>query len=109
MADDSDGVLEEAGGQMRIALMTATQMAEKFSRLREELTRRAQAQTEQQTRELRARFEADRNAAHAAVAPTDRPEWWNTATVQDVAEMYQTARAWEPVDENLAAAAAAHA
>lgn len=105
MADESDGVLEEAGGQMRIALMAATQMAEKFSRLREELARRAQAQTEQETRELRVRFEADRNAARAAVAPTARPEWWNTATVQDVAEMYQTARAWEPVDENLAAAA----
>jgi hypothetical protein len=105
MAEESDGVIEEAGGQMRIALMAATQMAEKFSRLREELTRRAEAQTEQQTRELRARFEADRNAARATVAPTARPEWWNTASVQDVAEMYQTARAWEPVDEDLASAA----
>jgi len=105
MAEESDGVIEEAGGQMRIALMAATQMAEKFSRLREELTRRAEAQTEQQTRELRARFDADRNAARATVAPTARPEWWNTASVQDVAEMYQTARAWEPVDEDLASAA----
>jgi colicin import membrane protein len=105
MADESDGVIEEAGGQMRIALMAATQMAEKFSRLREELTRRAQAQAEQQTRELRARFDADRNAARATVAPTARPEWWNTASVQDVAETYQTARAWEPVDEDLAKAA----
>jgi len=105
MADESDGVIEEAGGQMRVALMAATQMAEKFSRLREELTRRAQAQTEQQTRELRARFDADRNAARATVAPTARPEWWITASVQDVAEMYQTARAWEPVDEDLARAA----
>jgi hypothetical protein len=105
MAEESDGVIEEAGGQMRIALMAATQMAEKFSRLREELTRRAEAQTEQQTRELRARFDADRNAARATVAPTARPEWWNTASVQDVAEMYQTARAWEPVGEDLASAA----
>jgi hypothetical protein len=105
MADESDGVIEQAGGQMRVALMAATQMAEKFARLREELTRRAQAQTEQQTRELRVRFDAERDAARASVAPTARPEWWNTASVQDVAEMYQTARAWEPVDENLAAAA----
>lgn len=105
MAEESDGVIEEVGGQMRIALMAATQMAEKFSRLREELTRRAQAQTEQQTRELRVRFDADRNAARATVAPTARPEWWNTASVQDVAEMYQTRRAWEPVDEDMASAA----
>lgn len=105
MADESDGVIEEAGGQMRVALMAATQVAEKFSRLREELARRAQAQTEQQTRELRVRFDAERNAARATVAPTARPEWWNTASVQDVAEMYQTARAWEPVDEDLAQAA----
>lgn len=105
MADESDGVIEEAGGQMRVALMAATQVAEKFSRLREELTRRAQAQTEQQTRELRVRFDAERNAARATVAPTARPEWWNTASVQDVAEMYQTARAWAPVDGGLAQAA----
>jgi len=105
MADESDGVIEEAGGQMRVALMAATQVAEKFSRLREELARRAQAQTEQQTRELRVRFDAERNAARATVAPTARPEWWNTASVQDVAEMYQTAHAWEPVDEDLAQAA----
>lgn len=105
MAEESDGVIEEAGGQMRSALMAATQMAEKFSRLREELTRRAQAQTEQQTRELRVRFDADRNAARAAVAPTARPEWWENASVQDVADTYQTARAWEPVDEDLARAA----
>lgn len=103
MADESDGVIEEAGGQMRVALMAATQMAEKFSRLREELARRAQAQTEQQTRELRVRFDADRNAARATVAPTARPEWWHTASVQDVAEMYQTARAWEDVDTDIAA------
>ncbi|MCE0459446.1 hypothetical protein [Curtobacterium flaccumfaciens] len=105
MADESDGVIEEARGQMRVALMAATQMAEKFSRLREELTRRAQADTEQRTHELRVRFDAERNAASATVAPTARPEWWNTASVQDVAEMYQTVRAWEPVDEDLAQAA----
>jgi hypothetical protein len=106
MAEEADGVIEEAGGQLRIALMTATQIAEKFARLREDLARQQQARTEQQTRELRVRFDAERDAARAAVAPTSRPEWWATATVDDIAEAYETAHAWEPVDEDLAQRAA---
>lgn len=106
MAEEADGVIEEVGGQLRIALMTATQIAEKFARLREDLARQQQARTEQQTRELRVRFDAERDAARAAVAPTSRPEWWATATVDDIAEAYQTAHAWEPVDEDLAQRAA---
>ena len=102
MADEPDGVIEEAGGQMRVALMAAAQMAEKFSRLREELNRRAQAQTEQHTRELRARKDAERNAARAELAPTERVEWWKTATVKDVADKYQTAHAWEDDDKDIA-------
>lgn len=34
-----------------------------------------------------------------------RAEWWNTVSAQDVAEIHQTARAREPVDEELVQAA----
>lgn len=34
-----------------------------------------------------------------------RAEWWNAVSAQDVAEIHQTARAREPVDEELAQAA----
>jgi hypothetical protein len=105
MAEESDEVVEEGAGQLRIALAAAAQMAEKFARLREDLARQQQARTEQQNRELRVRFDGERDAARASVAPTARDGWWETATVNDVADAYETAHAWEPVDPDLATSA----
>ena len=102
MADESDGVGEAFDGQMRVALTVATQMAERFARLREELARTAQARTEQQTKELQARFDAERNAALASLAPVHKQEWWNTAGVDDIATAYETADAWRTVDPDIA-------
>lgn len=73
MADtDSDGIADAFDGHVRVALTVAQQMAEKFARLREELARTAQATTEQQTRELQARFDAERSAAIASSPPYNR-------------------------------------
>ncbi|MBG6059762.1 hypothetical protein RCH16_003190 [Cryobacterium sp. MP_M5] len=102
MAEESDGIGEAFDGQMRVALTVATQMAERFARLREELARNAQARTEQQTKELQARFDAERNAARASLAPVQIQEWWNTAGVDDIATAYETADAWRTVDPDIA-------
>ena len=102
MAEESDGIADAFDGQVRIALTVATQMAERFARLREELARTAQARTEQQTRELQARFDAERNAARASLAPVQQTEWWNHAGVDDIAAAYETAEAWRPVDDDIA-------
>lgn len=102
MAEESDGIGEAFDGHIRIALSVATQMAERFARLREELARNAQARTEQQTRELQARFDAERNAARASLAPVQQSEWWNHADVSDIATAYETAEAWRTVDEDIA-------
>jgi hypothetical protein len=102
MAEESDGIGDEFDGQMRVALTVATQMAERFARLREGLARNAQARTEQQTKELQARFDAERNAARASLAPVQQQEWWNTAGVDDIATAYETAEAWRPVDPDIA-------
>ena len=102
MAEESDGMADAFDGQIRIALTVATQMAARFARLREELARTAQARTEQQTRELQARFDAERSAARASLALVQQSEWWNTAGVDDIATAYETAEAWRPVDEDIA-------
>ena len=102
MAEESDGIADAFDGQIRIALTVATQMAERFARLREELARTAQARTEQQTRELQARFDAERNAARASLAPVQQTEWWNHAGVDDIAAAYETAEAWRGVDDDIA-------
>ncbi|POH64921.1 hypothetical protein C3B59_09375 [Cryobacterium zongtaii] len=102
MAEESDGIGDAFDGQMRVALTVATQMAERFARLREELARNAQARTEQQTKELQVRFDAERNAARASLAPVQQKEWWNTAGVDDIATAYETADAWRTVDPDIA-------
>jgi hypothetical protein len=102
MAEESDGIGEAFDGQIRIALTAAAQMAERFARLREDLARNAQARTEQQNRELQVRFDAERNAARASLAPVQQPEWWNHADVNDIATAYETAEAWRPVDDDIA-------
>ncbi|TFC01476.1 hypothetical protein E3O42_10175 [Cryobacterium adonitolivorans] len=102
MAEESDGIGDAFDGQMRVALTVATQMAERFARLREELARNAQARTEQQTKELQVRFDAERNAARASLAPVQQQEWWNTAGVDDIATAYETADAWRTADPDIA-------
>jgi hypothetical protein len=102
MAEESDGIGEAFDGHIRIALSVATQMAERFARLREELARNAQARTEQHTHELQSRFDAERNAARASLAPVQQPEWWNHADVSDIATAYETAEAWRSVDADIA-------
>ncbi|TFC10889.1 hypothetical protein [Cryobacterium sp. MDB2-33-2] len=102
MAEESDGIGEAFDGQIRVALTVATQMAERFARLREELARNAQVRTVQQTKELQARFDAERNAARASLAPVQQHEWWNTAGIDDIATAYETANAWRTVDPDIA-------
>jgi hypothetical protein len=102
VTDEADGIADAFDGHIRVALTIATQMAERFARLREELARTTQARTEQQTRELRARFDAERNAARASLAPVQQAEWWNHADVDDIAAAYETAEAWRDVDDDIA-------
>ena len=101
MAQESDGIADAFDGQVRIALTVATQMAERFARLQEEHARTAQARTEQQTRELQARFDAQKNAARASLALDKQTEWWSHAGVDDIAAAYETAEAWRAVDDDI--------
>jgi hypothetical protein len=103
MADtDSDGIADALDGHVRVALTVAQQMGEKFARLREELARTAQASTERQTRELQARFDAERSAAAASLTPVQQSQWWNHASVDDIGTAYETAHAWAPADAGIA-------
>jgi hypothetical protein len=104
MSDDEVG--QEVGQNVRIALTIAMQMGEKFARLREEMARDAQARSAAQARELSARFDAERSAARATLQSVDRPDWWERASVQDIAKVAETAQAWkghDPIAERAAA------
>lgn len=98
MVDESDGIEEAFEGQLRVALTAAGQIGERFARAREESLRRAQAQSEQEARELQARIAAERGASRVELAQVHRPEWWDKAEPQDVGRAYQLARAWADSD-----------
>lgn len=105
MADETDGVGETFDDSLRVALTIASQFGERISRLREQLAREREADARQESRELQARFDAERGAARAQLAVVERPEWWDRASVQDIADLHETATAWREHDDTAAAAA----
>jgi colicin import membrane protein len=99
MAEETDGVGETFDDSLRIALTVASQFGERIARLREELARNREAAATQEGRELSTRFEAERGAARAELAPVQRPEWWDQAAPQDIAQVHETATAWRNFDD----------
>lgn len=99
MADETDGVGETFDDSLRIALTIASQFAERTTRLREQFARQREASAQQEYRELHARFESERGAARASLAPVHQPEWWDTAKAEDIAAAHETASVWREHDD----------
>lgn len=95
---ESDGIDEALEGMSRVGLTVAGRLGEQLARAREQELRRAQAAEEQQARELQARFDAERAAAHAQLAPVMDNRWWDTANGRDVERVHEAATAWKDHD-----------
>ncbi|MBO0984875.1 hypothetical protein [Rathayibacter sp. SD072] len=107
MSDHNDadgGVHEDMDTAMRTALTVAMQLADKMARLRDDLARDAERRDTDAARELSARFEAERAVAMSQVDVVNRPEWWQDASVEDVARVAETAESWRGFDPRAAAA-----
>ncbi len=98
MADESDGIEEAFDGQLRIAVTAAGRIGEALARAREDGARRAQAQSEQEARELSSRFEAEKRAARVELGSVYRSDWWDRATPEQIGGVLTTARAWGSED-----------
>jgi len=101
---DYGGVEQDLNAAARTALTVAMQMGEKFARLREEMARDAQRRDTDAARELSTRFEAERSVARAQLDIVNQPEWWNNATIPDIARVAETATAWKDFEPAAAAA-----
>jgi hypothetical protein len=99
MAEETDGVGETFDDALRIALTVASQFGERIARLREQLARQREADATQEARELSVRFDAERGAARAALAPIQQSRWWDQAQPQDIADAHQTATEWRDFDD----------
>lgn len=95
---ETDGIEEAFEGQLRVLATAASQIGERVARGREQALRQAQTHSEQEARELQARFAAERQAARALLSSTHRTEWWDRANPHDISYAYQTATAWSHED-----------
>jgi hypothetical protein len=102
---ESDGIEEAIEGMSRVGLAVAGRLGEQLARTREHELRRAQAAEEQQARELQARFEAERAAARAQLAPVMDNRWWDTASGRDIERVHEAATAWKDHDPAACSAA----
>jgi hypothetical protein len=102
---EADGMEDAVDGAMRTGLMVASRIGEQLARMREQDQRNIAAAEEQRARQLQERFDAQRAAARAQLAPTARDDWWDKATPEMIEHAHQTATAWKAYDPEAAQAA----
>ena len=95
---EADGMEDAVDGAMRTGLMVASRIGEQLVRMREQEQRTIAAAEEQRARELQERFDAQRAAARAQLAPVSREDWWDKATPEIIQPAHQTATAWKAYD-----------
>ncbi len=106
MGEESVEEIErEVMAAFRTALAGGAQMGEHLARMREQQKRAAEASSQQASRELAARFSTEARTAEIQLRPVMDDRWWDNASHDHVASMYQTAAAWRehsPVAQDAA-------
>ena len=105
MNEHQDEASETVRAGVRTAMSVAAQAAQVAIRALEQRRREIQAASEQRAAELTARFDAERAAARAALAPVGSDDWWATARPDQITTAYETAREWEDFDSDARLAA----
>jgi hypothetical protein len=101
---DADGMEDAVDGAMRTGLMVAGRIGEQLASMREQDQRTIAAAEEQRAGELQERFDSQRAAARAQLAPTSRDDWWDKATPEMIERVHETATAWKAYDPEAAQA-----
>lgn len=105
MSDQHPGVEDEVEAALRLGLATASQMADRYARARQDSARQAEHRAQQETHQLEARYRAEGASATARLAVIDRPEWWDRAAPADITSMWQLAVQWQHEEPRAAVAA----
>jgi len=101
---DSDGMDDVVDGGLRQSLMIASRIAETLARQRQEAQRQQEHVDSQAAHEAAARLAAERSAAHAALAPVEKDQWWDKAQASDIATAHAVAEGWKDHDPTALAA-----
>ncbi len=101
---ESDGMDDVLENGMRQSLMIASRLVETLARHRQEHQRQQEHLDSQAAHEAQARLAAERSAAHAALAPVEKDQWWDKAQPSDIATAYAVAEGWKDHDPTALAA-----
>lgn len=101
---ESDGMDDVLDGGLRQSLMIASRIAETLARKRQESQRQQEHLETQAAHEAAARLAAERSAAHAALAPVEKDQWWDKAQPSDIGTAYAVAEGWKGHDPAALAA-----
>lgn len=93
-----EGIDDVIDRGLRQLLAGASQIAERVARLRQEMLHRQQQATDRAQQEYLRELAADRANMRAVLAPVNEAEWWNRASAEQVAGVYQAAEAWKEYD-----------
>jgi hypothetical protein len=94
----ADGIDDVVDGGLRQSLMIASRIAETLDRKRQEAQRQQEHLESQAAHEAAARLAAERSAAHAAIAPVEKDQWWDKAQPSDIATAHAVAEGWKDQD-----------
>lgn len=95
---ESDGMDDFLDNGVRQSLLIASRIAETLARRRQEAQRQQEHQDAQVARDAQARLAAERSAAHAALAPVHKDQWWDKANPTDIATAHAVAEGWKDHD-----------
>ncbi len=101
---ESDGMDDVVDGGLRQSLLMASRIAETLARRRQESQRQQEHLDSQAAHEAKARLAAERSAAHAALAPVEKEQWWDKAQPNDIATAHAVAEGWKDYDPTALAA-----
>jgi hypothetical protein len=102
MHEPSDGIAEEVERQLQLALAAATIAARHAIATRQHQVEQAQRDSTQNAQAIKTQIDAERQLAAAHLQPVFDPGWWETATPQGVADMWQETNSWRDPDRDPA-------
>ena len=105
MSDPHPGVEDEVEHALRLGLATAAQLADRFARARQQFTHDAERRSDDEHRQLEARFRVEGASTGARLRLVQRPERWNHGSPQKIVSMNELAHQWRDNQAHAANAA----
>ena len=102
MAEQPDGLEESFEGHLQLAVMLAGRAGQAAGQVIAHRARVAEAAQEAERRRLTDRLDAERAAARSSVVGVEGERWWDRATPEKIAQVWQTAQTWRDLDPDLA-------